>query len=780
MNAPDRSITRENQVGAGTVRVEDQRFLTGTGYFTDDVKIKDMLHAAVLRSPHANAKLVSLNTEGARALPGVVAVYTAKDFPSPLPLIPIRLAPMPGLDRYLQPPIATDRVRYVGEPLAVVIAISRYVAEDALEIIEAEYETLDPVTSISQILNPIGECSERVHELVGTNIGSHYHVSRGDVDSGFAIAEYTRKERFRCHRHTASPMETRGLVAEYDGSILRIHGATKVPFFNRRLLGDMLSLPVTAIDMVETDIGGGFGVRGEFYPEDYLVPWASIQLMRPVKWIEDRREHLIATNHARETECELEIGLMRDGTIVGLRAMVMADLGAYARTGGGVALARIPQFLPGPYRIKNFACEVFACFTNKTPVGTYRGPGRYEANFFRERLIDMAANDLGIDPIDIRNMNLVSASEIPYDIGTLVPWEQSNEYDGGDFHSAFRQALEAIKYPDLLKDGALKDGRMHGVGVACFTESSGAGPSESARIVACPDGSYQIFSGVTTMGQGHETVFAQIASDELGLPISVFRVFHGSTAYVDEGWGTFHSRAIVVGGSAVKMAAESMRELQLDLAARRTGLARESLRLSGGYVLNREDGSTVLDIAQLATEAMGGDIDAREATHIKARFDIKMRTYSYGSHVAHVAVDPKTAKVEVLSYVALEDVGRVINPLLALGQAVGGAVQGIGATFLDELIYDETGQLLTGSLADYLMPTSTDAPPVIAIMLEEAPSISNPLGAKGAGEGGIVASGAALANAVANALKPLNVHVHELPLSLDKLSRSIRVAKTRI
>jgi carbon-monoxide dehydrogenase large subunit len=249
---------------------------------------------------------------------------------------------------------------------------------------------------------------------------------------------------------------------------------------------------------------------------------------------------------------------------------------------------------------------------------------------------------------------------------------------------------------------------------------------------------------------------------------------------VDEGWGTFHSRAIVVGGSAVKMAAESMRELQLDLAARRTGLARESLRLSGGYVLNREDGSTVLDIAQLATEAMGGDIDAREATHIKARFDIKMRTYSYGSHVAHVAVDPKTAKVEVLSYVALEDVGRVINPLLALGQAVGGAVQGIGATFLDELIYDETGQLLTGSLADYLMPTSTDAPPVIAIMLEEAPSISNPLGAKGAGEGGIVASGAALANAVANALKPLNVHVHELPLSLDKLSRSIRVAKTRI
>lgn len=779
MNAPDRAVARAKQVGAATVRGEDQRFLTGSARFTDDVRLERMVHAAVLRSPHANAKILGIDTAAARETPGVLSVFTASDFGGPLPLIPIRLAPMPGLERFLQQPIAADRVRFVGEPVALVVAESRYLAEDALDRIVVAYEPLDPVTSIEQAMLD----KALVHEAVGSNIGSHYHVSRGDPESGFAQAEYTRKERFRCHRHTAAPMETRGMVAEYDGdgdgAILRIWGATKVPFFNRRLLAKMLGLPESSIDMIETDIGGGFGVRGEFYPEDFLVPWAAMRLRRPVKWIEDRREHLMATNHARETECELEIGMKRDGTIVGLRAVVMADLGAYARTGGGVALARVPQFLPGPYRIADYACEVFALFSNKTPVGTYRGPGRYEANFFRERLLDMAAADLGLDPIALREKNLVSAAEIPYDIGKLVPWEGPNEYDGGDFHSAFRQALAAIGYASLPRDGAAIDGRLHGIGVACFTESSGAGPSESARIVARPDGRYEIYSGVTTMGQGHETAFAQIAADELDLPLSAFQVFHGSTAYVDEGWGTFHSRAIVVGGSAVKMAAESMREKQIALAAGRAGLAAADLRLSAGAVLRRDDASTVLEISRLAQAAQDGDAEAQDATHIKARFDIKMRTYSYGSHVAHVAVDPETAQVQVLSYVALEDVGHVINPLLAAGQAVGGAVQGIGAAFLDELIYDESGQLITGSFADYLMPTSTDAPPVIPIMLEEAPSASNPLGAKGAGEGGIVASGAAVANAVANALLPLGVKITALPLSLDKLAASIRAARKK-
>jgi carbon-monoxide dehydrogenase large subunit len=775
MNAPDRAVAKGGHVGAATVRGEDQRFLTGSARFTDDVRIERMVHAAVLRSPHANARILRLDASAALATKGVLLAMTAADLGGKRPVIPIRLAPLPGLERFLQHAIAADRVRFVGEPVALVVAESRYIAEDALDRIAVDYDPIDPVTGIDQAMQD----KALVHEAVGSNIGSHYHVSRGDPERGFARAEYTRKERFRCHRHTAAPMETRGMVAEYDGTLLRVWGATKVPFFNRRVLAGMLALPESSIDMIETDIGGGFGVRGEFYPEDFLVPWAAIQLRRPVKWIEDRREHLMATNHARETECELEIGMKRDGTIVGMRATVMADLGAYARTGGGVALARVPQFLPGPYRIPDYACEVFAIFSNKTPVGTYRGPGRYEANFFRERLLDMAAADLGLDPIVLREKNLVSAAEIPYDIGSLVPFEGPNAYDGGDFHSAYRQALDAIDYASLPKNGAVIDGRLHGVGVACFTESSGAGPSESARIVACPDGRYEIYSGVATMGQGHETVFAQIAGDELGVPPPAFRVFHGSTAYVDQGWGTYHSRAVVVGGSAVKIAAEAMREKLIALAAKRSGVAAADLRLGAGVVIREDDGSTVLDVGRLAQAARDGDAEAQDATQVKARFDIKMRTYSYGCHVAHVAVDPETAQAQVLSYVALEDVGHVINPLLAHGQAVGGAVQGIGATFLDELLYDDSGQLITGTFADYLVPTSTEAPPVTAILLEEAPSASNPLGAKGAGEGGIVATGAAVANAVANALSPLGVRITALPLSLNNLAASIRAARSR-
>lgn len=773
MNAPDRAVPVDGYVGAPMVRGEDQRFLAGSARFTDDVRLERMVHAAVLRSPHANARILGIDASAAREIKGVLLVATAADLGDQRSVIPIRLAPLPGLERFLQHPVAADRVRFVGEPVALVVAESRYIAEDALDKIAVEYEPLPPVTCIAQAM----QNEALVHEAVGSNIGSHYHVSRGDPLAGFAKAQYRRKERFRCHRHTAAPMETRGLVAEHDGAVLRVWGATKVPFFNRRVLAKMLALPESSIEMTETDIGGGFGVRGEFYPEDFLIPWAAMRLRRPVKWIEDRHEHLMATNHARETECELEIGMQRDGTIVAMRATVMADLGAYARTGGGVAIARVPQFLPGPYRIADYACEVFALFSNKTPVGTYRGPGRYEANFFRERLLDMAAVDLGLDPIALRDRNLVSAAEIPYDIGSLVPFEGPNAYDGGDFHSAYRQALAAAGYPSLPRDGAMIKGRLHGVGVACFTESSGAGPSESARIVALPDGRYEIYSGVTTMGQGHETVFAQIAADELGMPLAAFQVFHGSTTYVDQGWGTYHSRAVVVGGSAVKMAAEMMRDKLIAIAARRCGLAPGKLRLKGGAVVSEDDSTTVLDVASLAQAGGEGDAEALDATHVKARFDIKMRTYSYGSHVAHVAVDPETAQVEVLSYVALEDVGRVVNPLLAKGQAVGGAVQGIGATFLDELLYDESGQLLTGSFADYLVPTSTEAPPVVPILLEEAPSASNPLGAKGAGEGGIVATGAALANAVANALSPLGVKITALPLSLNNLAASIRAAR---
>jgi carbon-monoxide dehydrogenase large subunit len=781
-------------VGRAMRRVEDARFLTGAARYVADVRRDRMCHAAIVRSAHAHARLRGIDTRAALAAPGVVAVLTAADLGDQARAIPLRLAPLPGFDRYLQEPIARERVRFVGEAVAVVIAGDRYAAEDAAEQVAVEYEALPPVVDAGDAM------ADRVliHEATGTNVASRYRVSRGDPEAAFARAEYTRREVFRCHRHGAMPLETRGLVAEWDGAAgtMRVWGATKVPFFNRSVLARMLGLAESCVELVEVDVGGSFGVRGEFYPEDFLIPFAAMRLGRPVMWIEGRREHLLAANHSREIECELEIAARRDGTILGLRARIVADMGAYARTNGGVVPAKAAQFLPGPYRIADVDCEVLAVITNKTPVATYRGPGRFEANFFRERLLDLTAGDLGLDPVALRLANLVTPAEMPYAIGALVPYDPPAEYDTGDYPSALRRALAAIDYPRLAAlNGTLVDGRRQGIGVACFVESSGAGPVETARIAVRGAGRVDLYTGCASSGQGHETVMAQIAADELGVPCHWVTVFHGTTTLVDHGYGTYHSRAVVVGGSAVKMAAAVLGEQLVALAARRTGIAREDLEVRGIDVHRRDgcraegerggdgpparssvpvgsrrEGSTepdgrptlVLGGAALAAE---DSPEASAALEAVGRFRPGALTYTYGAHIAHVAVDPETGAVEVLRFVAVEDVGRAINPLLVHGQAVGAAVQGLGGAFLERLAYDEAGQLLTGTFMEYAMPTAAAFPRVDAITLEEAPSRLNPLGAKGAGEGGIVATGAAAANAVAAALAPLGGVVRELPLS---------------
>ena len=543
-------------------------------------------------------------------------------------------------------------------------------------------------------------------------------------------------------------------------------GATKVTFFNRRALARMLGLDETSIDLIEVDVGGSFGVRGEFYPEDLLIPLAAMRLGRPVKWIEDRRESFVATNHSREIVCELEIAARTDGTILALRGRVLADMGAYVRTNGGVVPAKAAQFLPGPYRIPHFACEVAAVVTNKTPTGTYRGPGRFEANFFRERLLDLMATDLGLDPAEVRLRNLITPAELPWPIGALVPYEASGAYDGGDYGAALRRALEASDYARLVKDnGRLIDGRLHGLGIGCFVESSGAGPAETARIVVRGPGRVELFSGCASSGQGHETVMAQILADELGVPFEWISVFHGSTNLVAEGWGTYHSRAVVVGGSAVAAAAAALRTRLVARAAERSGLDASALDYRDGAVYRRDEGAAVLALADAAP---------LEAT---AKFTTTALTYTYGAHVAHVAVDPETGATDIVKLVTVEDVGRAINPALVHGQALGSAVQGLSGAFLEELVYDDTGQLLTGTLADYALPTAADFPGIECITLENAPSASNPLGAKGAGEGGIVATGAAAANAVAAALAATGVILRELPLSARNVAERLAHAK---
>jgi carbon-monoxide dehydrogenase large subunit len=756
-------------VGAAVRRSEDRRFLTGRGRYVADVVDPAHAHAAVVRSAVAHARLTGLDTAAARRAPGVLAVLTADDLGDLGTPIPMRLAPLPGFERYLQWPLARERVRYVGEPLALVVAEDRYAAEDAVERVRVDYDVLPAV------VDPRDATADRVlvHEASGTNVATRYRVSRGDPDAAFASAVYTRRETFRCQRHSGVPLETRGLVATWDAAsgTLRMLGATKVPFFNRRALARMLRLDEARIELIELDVGGSFGVRGELYPEDVLIPLAAMRLGRPVKWIEGRREHLLAANHSREIVCELEIAADADGTIRALRGRVLADMGAYVRTNGGVVPAKAAQFLPGPYRIPHFACEVQAIVTNKTPTGTYRGPGRFEANFFRERLLDLVAADLGLDPAEVRLRNLITPGELPWPIGALVPYEASGAYDGGDYPAALRRALEASDYARVAKaNGALVDGRLQGIGLGCFVESSGAGPAETARIVARGPGRVELYTGCASSGQGHETVMAQILADALGIPFEWITVFHGSTTLVAEGWGTYHSRAVVVGGSAVAAAAGELRARLVALAGERSGLDASALECRGLDV-HRRDGSAggapVLALAHAAPLEVVG------------KFTTTALTYTYGAHVAHVAVDPETGATEVLKLVTVEDVGRVINPALVHGQALGSAVQGLAGAFLEELVYDETGQLLTATLADYALPTAADFPSIESITLEDAPSASNPLGAKGAGEGGIVATGAAAANAVAAALASTGVVIRELPLSARNLARWMAEARAR-
>jgi aerobic carbon-monoxide dehydrogenase large subunit len=752
------SPARNVYVGQDIERTEDFRFLTGRGTFVDDYEPAGLLHAAILRSAVPHGRIAEIDTAAALRMPGVHAVICARDIGPTIPRIPIRLAPIAGLEKYLQPVIAVGKVRYVGEPMAVIVADSRALAEDAAAKIAVTIEPLAPL--------PDWRTAETDATLLfeenGTNVATRYTVGFGDTDAAFAGADYTRREFFRAHRHTAVPMETRGVVAEWDAGAGRliVNGATKVTFFNRRALAAMMQMPESAIDLIELDVGGGFGVRGEFYPEDFLIPFAARKLDRPIKWIEDRLEHMQAANHSREIDCELEIACRRDGTIIGLRGKILGDMGAYTRTNSGVVPAKAAQFLHGPYRIPAIKIEVSAFMTSKTPVGTYRAPGRFESNFFRERLIDMAGRDLGVDPVAIRRKNLIAVDEMPYSIGRLVPYETETAYDSGDYQAALDKCLEAFGWEEKAKlQGRLIDGRYHGVGVACFVESGGAGPRENVRMTLEPDGRIAVAVGSSVLGQGLETVFAQIAADAMSLPMETFRVSHGSTTIVDEGFGTYHSRAVVMGGSAVLDGSKNLLDAIRTAAAGQLGCREEDVTLEDGIA--RGPGGSTLSFAQIA--------DAAGPLSVNGTFANTKRTYSYGAHAAHVAVDACLGHVEILDYVAVEDVGRAINPALVHGQTFGAVVQGLGGVFLDHIIYDADAQLLNSSLADYLLPTASDFPNVRGVTMELHRSPSNPLGAKGAGEGGMVAVAATAGNAVAAALTAFKAEPKELPLSPPRL-----------
>jgi carbon-monoxide dehydrogenase large subunit len=761
-------------IGSPIERREDLRFLRGRGEYVDDVTRSGLLHAAILRSSVAHGRLRSIDAKAALALPGVHAVITAKDLLASkdignrVPRVPMRLQPLPDFLPFGQPVIAETKVRYVGEAIALVLADNAGLAEDALGLIEVDIEALPPVAD--RVVSASN--ASLLFEDQGTNLAIKFHAVRGDAAAAFKDAPYLRRESFRTGRHFALPMEPRGLLAEWDAARgkLTLSGGAKVLFFNRRTLAKEMNLPESAIELVENDVGGGFGARGEFYPEDFLIPFAARHTGRPVKWTEDRREHLMCLNHAREAECDIEIACARDGTILGLRGHAYVDVGAYMRTNGAVGARNVAQFMSGPYRIPSIDIDVALQLTNKTPVGTYRGPGRFETDFFRERLLDLVAQDLKIDRVEFRRRNLVARQEMPYQIATITPFESKDEFDSGDYHATLDRCLEEFGWAEKSKlAGKLIDGRYHGLAVGCFIEGGAAGPKESARMVLEPDGSYSVYVGSSAIGQGLETSFAQIAADALEVPMDLIRgVKHGSTSYVSDGYGAYHSRSVVMGGSAMLDAADKLRAAIRVEAAKRLGCEPGQVEIVDGSKAVGP-GNKSLPLAGLSAEGISAE----------GAFLNKKHTYTYGAHAAHVAVDPKLGHVELIDYVIVEDCGRAINPLTLHGQAIGSAVQGLGGAIMEHLQYDAEGQLLTGSLADYLIPTASDFPNIRAVVLEDHPSPINPLGAKGAGEGGIIAAGGTMANAVANALSSFGVEPRELPLTPTRIWEMVQAGKRR-
>jgi aerobic carbon-monoxide dehydrogenase large subunit len=761
MTVPTRRSTNA-LIGSPVERLEDLRFLTGRGQYTDDLHDDKMLHAVFLRSAVGHGRIRSIDVTAARKKPGVHAVITAADI-GEVPKIQMQLDPLPSCMNYLQPIIAVDKVRFVGEAMAVVVADSIALGEDALEAIEVDIEPLPAIVDREAARR--GETL--LFEETGSNFAGTLVATRGDTDAAFKTAPYTRREFFNVGRHGAVPMEPRGLMAVWDDAKQRVtvSGACKVPYKTRKALAAMMDLPESAVRQLEYDVGGGFGARGEFYPEDFLIPFAARVVGRPVKWIEDRRENLMTLSHARDAACDLEIACTRDGTILALRGEAFADIGAYVRTNGATAGRNISQIMSGPYRIPHVRMDVNLVITNKTPSGTYRGPGRFEADFCRERLFDMVAADLGIDRVEFRRRNLIAESEMPYQLATVQVLDIKAECDSGNYQTTLDRCLAEFKWDERSKlQGKLIEGRYHGIAVGCYLEGGGTGPKENAKLVIEAEGSIAVYVGSSSVGQGVETVFSQIAADALEVPMERIRqVYKGSTDYLAEGFGSYSSRSIVMGGNAIVNAANSLRDQIRAAAAERLNCAVIEISFDRGMAVGPN--RAAIDLKEFA----GLSADGSHASN--------KRTYSYGAHAAYVAVDPRTGQVDLIDYVAVEDVGRIVNPLTLHGQCVGAVVQGLGGALLEHFIYDENGQFLTGSLADYLLPTASDFPNIRAVALEEKPSPINPMGFKGAGEGGIIPVGGVVANAVAAALGSLGVKLYELPLSPPRVWQLIQAAR---
>jgi carbon-monoxide dehydrogenase large subunit len=753
-------------VGRSLPRLEDRPLVTGQGRFAADVSFAHQLHMRVVRSAHAHGRIVSIDARAALAADGVIAVWTAVDV-ADIPPIDFRLTRIEGLEPYRQPILATDRVRYVGEPVAVVFAADPYSAEDAADLVTVEIEVLPELLAADA---PPGEF-DAGHSTEAATVRKGY----GDVTAAFAAAHATVALELKIGRHSGVPLETRGAIARFDvgRNVLELFGAAKVPHWNRDALARMLGRASSSVHLHEGHTGGGFGVRGELYPEDVLACLAALRLKRPVKWIEDRREHLIAANHSRQQHYHVRAAVDEAGRLLAIDGEFFHDQGAYVRTHAATVPDLAATMMLGPYHVAAYRMVGHIRLTNKTPCGTYRAPGRFESTFVRERLMDAMAAGLHVDPIEIRRRNLIAEAEMPFKrhldtLGTEMT------YDSGDYAGLLDKTLAAIGWQTLREDLKRRRaaGEIVGAGLAMFVEKSGLGPYDGVHASIDTSGEVEIVTGATSVGQGMETVIAQICADALGVDYRRVRVVHGQTDRIDYGMGTFASRVTVMTGEATRIAAAKLRAKAIAAAAGLLQSAPETLDVIDGKVTRknaaRGPSVTLGEIARtlnLGSKLLGG---AAPGLTAEGWFESQHMNYPYGIHIAVVRVDRETGAVAIERYFVGYDIGKAVNPMLVDGQIAGGVAQGLGGALFEEFLYDARGEPLCVNFADYLMPTAREIPPIEVLITEDAPSPLNSLGVKGAGEGGANAVGAAIAAAIDDALGRPGA-VIQLPVTPQRL-----------
>lgn len=774
-------------LNARVLRNEDERLLTGRARFVDDVQLPGMTHVAFVRSDYAHGRIKSVTVSDALARPGVVAVYTAADLGDYLKPAPLLVPPPPIKDLVFHArthlALAKDKVRYVGEPIAMVVAESRYIAEDAVRDVLVDIEPLDAVVDLEAGLK---DGVALVHEDLGSNRAAHVVQGKGDYAAARAKADLVVKRRFLYDRGASAAIENRAVLAHWDSQAeeLTIWDTTQAPIPIRNGMAVRLGLSQSQVRVVAPFVGGGFGPKiMMFYPEELLVPWASMRLKRPVKWTEDRQENFYATTQERGQVHEAEMALTKDGRILGVSDHFLFDTGAYDPYGLTIPINTQCTLL-GPYDIPNYDSEFTAVFTNKPIVTPVRGAGRQHGVFVSERLLDIAAKALGIDRVEIRKRNLLGPDRFPHNHEIMFQDSAPLNYDSGNYLPTLERAAEMIGYEQFLREQPQRraEGKHLGIGICCYVEGTGIGPYEGARVTVEPGGRVRVATGVGTQGQGHYTVFAQIVAEVLGVDVTDVRVTTGDTREFQWGTGTFASRGAVVAGNACYAAAQSVKGKTLALASQLLGAPVDQLELADGRVSVRGS-DRMMTLGELAAKSnplrgavRPGTEPGLEST---AYFGPDRGSTASGVHAIIVEVDPETAMVKVLRYVVVHDCGQMINPLLVEGQIHGGVAHGIGNAFFEQLVYDEQGQLLNASFMDYLLPTATDVPP-IETDHRETPSPFNPIGLKGVGEAGCIPTGAVFAQALEDALGGSGLEICEIPLSPNRLFELMEVFGGRV